>query len=203
MAEGSLYRRIRLGDASVLLAAAIALGFAAGDAHAASTAHTSAADPSVVGRSLVFQRRSDRGAVIDEPGAPRQGLPGTDPALSKSRIAVIQNRSKITILRRSDRSRIAHFQAKGAHAVALDATTIAYRTRRKGSDRIYTRGLRRDGDAGSARLLAKAGSNAQLGRPFVEKGRSSTRSPSPPSARSSCDVRGRARGHCCTVESTC
>ena len=35
--------------------------------------HASAADPSVAGRSLVFQRRSDRGAVIDEPGAPRAG----------------------------------------------------------------------------------------------------------------------------------
>ena len=179
MAEGSLYRRIRLGDASVLLAAAVALGFSAGgDAGAAEagyrsaeTAHTSAADPSALGAALVYQRRSDRGGVIDEPGSPRKGLPGTDPALSKSRIAVIKKRRKIVVLRRSDRGEVARFRADRPDAVALDGKTIAYRTRANARDRIYSRSLGKSGEVGKARLIVTVKPPGQLGRPSVDQGR--------------------------------
>jgi hypothetical protein len=170
MAEGSLYRRIRLGDATVLLAAAIALGVSAGEAHAASTALPAAADPSATGKSVVFQKRAGRAGVLVE-GGHAVGLPGTDPAISSSRIAVLRKRQKVEILRRSDRSSLGGFSAPRVDAVALDDHTIAYRTRKGGRDRLFVRRLESSGDVGKASMIATVKPPGQIGRPSVDQGR--------------------------------
>jgi hypothetical protein len=163
----AIYRGFRFGDGVALLAAAAALVVAvpAGAAHNESKP---AADPSVGGKSIAYQRPDGTGFLRS--GGRNIRLPGHDPALGDGRVAVIAA-GKIRILSAKDLHGVGTVPAKGADAVAISGHWLVWRAHVGGRDFMRARKLANPGSPGPQRSLGKAGRRAQLGRPSLDDNR--------------------------------
>src|SRR5690606_19949918 len=140
MAErAGIYRGMRLGDALLLAAAALAL--AAVPAGAERQRVKDAADPVIDGGALVFQRGDRDGWIVRRGAKGAEPLPGKHPAIGGRYIAVLRA-GEVVILSRSEREEVVSFAAPNADAVAVSNAAVAYRARKQGRDRIHWRRLR-------------------------------------------------------------
>jgi hypothetical protein len=162
-----IYRGVRFGDGLALLAAAAAL-IVASPAGAARTESHPAADPSVGGNDLAFQRPDGSGVL--RRGGRDIRLPGDDPALGDGRAAVIAG-GQIVILSGKTLDEIGHVPAARADAVAISRHWLAWRARRSGRDFLRARNVTDPSRPGPEHSLGKAGGSAQLGRPSLDGGR--------------------------------
>ncbi len=162
-----IYRGVRFGDGLALLAAAVAL-IVASPAGAARTESHPAADPSVGGNDLAFQRPNGSGVLRS--GRRDIRLPGDDPALGDGRAAVIAGR-QIVILSGKSLEEIGRVPAARADAVAISRHWLAWRARRHGRDFMRARNLTDPSRPGPEHSLGKAAGSAQLGRPSLDGGR--------------------------------
>ena len=162
-----IYRGVRFGDGLALLAAAAAL-IVASPAGAARTESHPAADPSVGGNDLAFQRPNGSGVLRS--GGRDIRLPGDDPALGDGRAAVIAG-GRIVILSGKSLEEIGRVPAARADAVAISRHWLAWRARRDGRDFMRARNLTDPSRPGPEHSLGKAGGSAQLGRPSLDGGR--------------------------------
>jgi hypothetical protein len=166
----ALYRGFRLGDAALLVAAALAM--LAAPVGARERAAAGAGDPSASGRDLVFERLG--GDSVLRRGGRERGLNGSDPAVGGSFIALRRGNQVVLLGRRGLREQ-ARISAPGADALAISQFWLVYRAREGGGDVL--RGIRigsRSGGIGSGGLplgepavLARAPAPAQLSRPSV------------------------------------
>ncbi len=163
----AIYRGFRFGDGLALLAAAAAL-IVAVPAGAAHTESKPAADPSVGGDAIVFQRGDGRGYV--RRGSHTTRLPGHDPALGGGRIAVIA-KGRINILSAQDLHRVGSVPAAGADAVAISGSWVIWRVHHGGRDSMRARKVTNPASPGPQRSLGRAGSESQLGRPALDGNR--------------------------------
>jgi hypothetical protein len=162
-----IYRGFRLADSGALLAVAVALAVAI-PASAARVEERAAADPSVDGDALAFQR-PDRAGVLERAGA-QTPLPGRDPALGGNWAAVIDAGS-IAILDRATMAEAGRIPAADADAVAISGTWVVWRAHRRGRDFIRARSIADPAAPGPQKSLAGAGGAAQLGRPSIDRNR--------------------------------
>jgi hypothetical protein len=162
-----IYRGFRFGDGLALLAAAAALVVAA-PAGAAHTESNPAADPSVGGSEVAFQRPDGSGFI--RRGGDDVALPGHDPALGDGRVAVIAA-GEIRILSAKDLNQTGRLPAPGADAVAISRRWVVWRARRHGRDFMRARSVANPGDPGPQKSVGSAGHRAQLGRPSLEDNR--------------------------------
>ena len=160
-----LYRAIRFGDALALVAAALALSFAA-TAQAAVKQVRGASDPSVAGPTLAFAKGAGDAAFVTEGQGP-EGLPGTDPSIADKYAAVIDGQT-VRILGRPGFAEVDSFDAPGVDAVAVSNNWIAYRTRIKGRDRLAARKIADSGVAGEPKSIAAAGDPDQVSLPGID-----------------------------------
>jgi hypothetical protein len=165
MAEGGLYRRLRLGDAAALVVAAAALGVSGGSATAAQTVATNGADPSAAEADLVFQLQ-DRSGVLRRDGADI-ALPGNDPAIGGPYIAVIQG-GEIVLLRREDLSEVTRIAAPAVDAVAVSGDWLVMRRREGGRDALEARKITDPLSPGPLERITSAGAPSQVGRPALD-----------------------------------
>ena len=165
MAEGALYRRLRLGDAAALVVAAAALGASGGNATAAETVATNGADPSASEADLVYQR-SDRSGVLRRDGQDIP-LPGTDPAIGGPYIAVIQG-AEAVLLRREDLAPVARIPAPGADALAVSGDWLVMRRREEGRDVLDAQRITDPLAPGPMERITSAAAPSQVGRPALD-----------------------------------
>ncbi len=159
-----IYRGVRVGDGLALLASAAALAVAV-PAGAAQTESRPAADPSIGGAAIVFQR-PDRSGVLRRDGRD-VALPGRDPALGGGRVAVV-GRGRITILSARDLSGLGSVPATHVDAVAVSSGWLVWRQHHGGRDTLRARPISNPAHPGSARSLGSSGRRAQLGRPSLD-----------------------------------
>jgi hypothetical protein len=170
----SLYRGFRIGDATLLAAAALALVLAV-PAGARERAASAAGDPSVSDDELVFEQLGG-GSVLRRNGRERR-LPGRDPAIGGPFIAVRQG-EQIVLLARDGLSERLRTEAAGVDGIAVSRSWIAYRVGSREGDVIRARTIRRGAGGvgagggpglsfGAARTVAHASAPAQLSRPSV------------------------------------
>jgi hypothetical protein len=165
MAEGGLYRRLRLGDAAALVVAAAALGASGGNATAAETVATNGADPAAADADLVFQVQ-DRSGVLRRDGLDIP-LPGTDPAIGGPYIAAIQG-GDVVLLRREDLGEVARIAAPGADALAVSADWLVIRRREGGRDVLEAQRITDPLAPGAVERITSAGAPSQVGRPAMD-----------------------------------
>jgi hypothetical protein len=161
----ALYRGFRLGDAVALALAAVALG-AGSSASAANTVVTMAADPSAAGRTLVYQRADQSGALRSH--GQTIDLPGTDPAIGGPYIAVIAGGDQIRILDRASRAQLGTVGAPGVDAVAISERWLAYRIREGGRDSLKARRIRDPAQPGHQRSVDATGERSQISQPDLD-----------------------------------
>lgn len=133
----ALYRGARGGDAVALLATAIALMVS--PAGAATTVVKGAADPSVKGDELVFER-ANGAAILKRADGERLRVPGSDPAIGGPYLAVRQKDS-IALLNRRTLVELQRFSAPGADAIAVSEEFVAWRSRTGGGDALKVRAI--------------------------------------------------------------
>jgi hypothetical protein len=167
-ARPAILRGLRFGDGLALLAAAAALVVAV-PASASQTDARPAADPSVGGKDLAFQRPSGHGYLDRGPGKP-VALPGTDPALGDGRVAVLDG-GEIAILSAKSLEQVGRVPAAGADAVAISGGWVAWRSRSKGHDFMHARNVSNPAQPGPDHLLGSSGKRSQLGRPSLDANR--------------------------------
>jgi hypothetical protein len=160
----ALYRLARAGDGLALVAAAAAL-LVAVPAEAAQTGPKPAADPSISGKTLVYQRPS--GAAYIRGAEGNQRLPGTDPAIGGGRIALIVG-AEIHVLSAADLATISVIPAAGVDAIAISRSWVVWRSHQNGRDFMRARKLTNPAAPGPELSLGTAGRRAQLGRPSVD-----------------------------------
>jgi hypothetical protein len=166
-ASPAAYLGIRRGDAAALAIAALALVLSVGNAGAASTVVPDAADPSLSASdgALAFETEDGRG-VLREAGADRP-LPGADPAVSSTLVAV-RDGDEIKLLARGSLAQVgAPIPAPGADAIALSPGWLAYRVRSDDRDRILVRSLADPAAPGPELLIDTAGDPNQLSPPSL------------------------------------
>lgn len=160
------YRGARVGDALALALAAVILAGSA-SAEGAKRVERKAADPSVSGKDLAFQRQN--GAGVLRGGGQDRSLPGRDPAIGGSYAAVVEGQ-RIAILDRETLEEIGRIGARGADALALSSEFLAWRSHTGGKDRIQVVSIANPEQPGRPRVLAKARKPAQVGRPSLAGG---------------------------------
>jgi hypothetical protein len=162
-----LYRGVRLGDALALSVAAGALVLTT-PAVAVQTDVRSGADPSVSGKTLVYQRPDQQGVRLE--GGQRALIPGRGPAIGGPYIAAL-GPGRILLLDRGSLERVASYAASDADAVAVSGNWLVWRTRREGHDAIHARSIRQPANPGGVGTLARVGSRKQLSAPSLARGR--------------------------------
>ena len=163
----ALLRGFRLGDSVVLIVAAVALALSAGgsSAEAADNIRDDAADPDVEGGDIVLEIGDGDGLLLR--GAQEIDLPGGDPAIGGSWIAVIDG-STIRILNRSNQVQRDTVNVSGVDALAVDDDWLAYRVPQgDGGDGIFARPLSGTGQVGAAFTIETSNPAAALSRPSV------------------------------------
>jgi len=165
MAEGALYRRLRLGDAAALVVAAAALGASGGSATAAQTVATNGADPSAAEADLVYQL-PDRGGVLRRDGQDI-ALPGTDPAIGGPYVAVIQG-GEAVLLRREDLAPVTRIPAPGVDALAVSGDWLVMRRREGGRDVLEAQRITEPLAPGPMERITSAAAPSQVGRPALD-----------------------------------
>lgn len=163
----AIYRGFRVGDGIALLATAASLVSAVA-ANASRVEQRPAADPSVGGRALAYQR-PDRSGLIQQAGGDLD-LPGADPALGDGRVAVRRDQ-EIAILSAATLEEIGRISAPGADAIAISGRWVAWRARIDGRDFMRARNLADPARPGPEKALGRAGGAAQLGRPSLDDNR--------------------------------
>ena len=163
----SLYRGLRIGDGLALVAVAAALVVTV-PATASRIESRPAADPSVGGDDLAFQR-PDRSGVLRRGGA-ETPLPGRDPALGDGRVAIVSG-DEIVLLSAVDLTETGRIGARGADAVAISAGWVAWRERGRRGDFIRASKVADPANPGPVKSLGHAGGAAQLGRPSLDGNR--------------------------------
>ena len=163
----AIYRGFRVGDGIALLAASAALVVAV-PAGASRTEVRPGADPATAAGSLVFERPDGTGVLRQ--GGHNTLLPGHDPALGEGRVAVLRA-GHVLILSAKDLAQVGRVRAKDADAVAISGTWVAWRARIKGRDQIRARNIGDPAKPGPEHTVARAGGDAQLGRPSLDGNR--------------------------------
>ena len=162
----SLYRGFRLGDATLLALAALALA-SAPSAVAAKVEVQDAADPSVAPGAFVFQHPDGSGTIYSE--AAQGGLPGNQPAVGGPYVALVVG-DKINLLDRLTLATLASYTAPGADGLAVSGGWLAYRVGHRRGDSIHARRITNPTHPGPAKPIAKTGRFAQLSRPALDGG---------------------------------
>ena len=166
MAEGALYRRLRLGDAAALVVAAGALAAGGGgSATAAETVATNGADPSAAEADLVYQL-PDRSGVLRRDGQDI-ALPGTDPAIGGPYVAVIQG-GEAVLLRREDLAPVTRIPAPGVDALAVSGDWLVMRRREGGRDVLEAQRITEPLAPGPMERITSAAEPSQVGRPALD-----------------------------------
>ena len=162
--EGS-YRRLRLGDAAALLAAAVALVVVPGSAGAAGTSVPHATDPSATADALLFQRLAGP-AVINRSGA-EAALPGSHPAIGGRYVATVVG-DAVQLFDRDTLAPVAQIAAPGAEAIAVSDYWLAYRAPAGGGDGVYVRYIGDPSAPTPPAMLASEDGASQLSPPSVD-----------------------------------
>jgi hypothetical protein len=165
MAEGALYRRLRLGDAAALVVAAAALGASGGSATAAVTVATNGADPSASDADLVYQL-PDRSGVLRRDGEDIP-LPGGDPAIGGPYIAVVEG-AEVVLLRREDLTEVTRIPAPGVDALAVSGDWLVVRRREGGRDVLEAQRITDPLAPGTMERITSAAAPNQVGRPALD-----------------------------------
>ncbi len=160
-----VYLGLRRGDAAALLLVAVALVIAPGAAGAAGTQVAHATDPSATADALLFQRLG--GPAVISRGGPEIPLPGQHPAIGGRFIATVTN-DTIQLLDRNSLAPVAQIPARGADAVAVSDSWLAYRAPAGGGDGIYIRYIANPASPAPPLLLASEGGASQLSPPSVD-----------------------------------
>ncbi len=163
-----VYLGLRRGDAAALLAAGLALAFAPGSAIAASTiTQPSAADPSTSQGALAFESLPSTG-VLRSSGIDFT-LPGSDPAIGGSYIAVIRSAASIQLLARGSLAPVAEYPAPGADALAVSDRWLVWRAPlASGGDALFARGIANPASATVDFTVATAPSPTQISHPALD-----------------------------------
>jgi hypothetical protein len=136
-----VYLGMRRGDAAVLAVSALALVLSVGSAGASSPVVGAAADPSVSpgDGALVYERVGGEGVLLQ--AGSEQPLPGSDPAIGGSYIAV-RDGETIRLLDRATLTPIGDLiPAPGTDAIAVSGSWLAYRSRSAENDRLLARDI--------------------------------------------------------------
>jgi hypothetical protein len=165
MAEGALYRRLRLGDAAALVVAAAALGASGGSATAAVTTAANGADPSTAEADLVYQL-PDRSGVLRRDGQ-EIPLPGGDPAIGGPYIAVVEG-FEVVLLRREDLTEVTRIAAPGVDALAVSGDWLVMRRREGGRDVLEAQRIADPLAPGPTERITSAAAPNQVGRPALD-----------------------------------
>jgi hypothetical protein len=165
MAEGALYRRLRLGDAAALVVAAAALGASGGSATAAVTVAANGADPSAAEADLVYQL-PDRTGVLRRDGQ-EIPLPGGDPAIGGPYIAVVEG-FEVVLLRREDLTEVTRTAAPGVDALAVSGDWLVMRRREGGRDVLEAQRIADPLAPGPLERITSAAAPNQVGRPALD-----------------------------------
>jgi hypothetical protein len=161
----SSYRRLRLGDAAALAAAAVALIVAPGAAGAAGPTIPHATDPSATADALLFQRLGGP-AVVNRSGA-EVAVPGTHPAIGGRYIATVVG-DVVQLFDRTTLAPVAQISAPGADAIAISDLWLAYRAPASGGDGIYIRYIADPAAPAPPSLVESEGGSSQLSPPSVD-----------------------------------
>jgi hypothetical protein len=159
------YRRLRLGDSAVLLAAAVALIVVPGSAGAAGTSVPHATDPSATVDALLFQQLG--GPAVINRGSAQAALPGTHPAIGGRYVATVSG-DAIQLFDRNTLAPVAQIAAPGADAIAVSDLWLAYRAPAGGREGIYVRYIGDPGAPAPPSLLASEAGPGQLSPPSVD-----------------------------------
>ncbi|MGH2951751.1 MAG: hypothetical protein ACRDKX_06890, partial [Solirubrobacterales bacterium] len=162
-----VYRGLRLGDGLALLAVGGVLVTTV-PANAAQTESSPAADPTVGGDDLAYQR-PDRSGVLRRGGG-EIPLEGRDPALGGGRVAVVPG-EEIVLLSAIDLTEVGRVRAPGADAVAVSASWVAWRESGGGRDSMRACNVADSANPGPVKSLGRAGGASQLGRPSLDGNR--------------------------------
>jgi hypothetical protein len=159
----ALYRIFRLGDALTLGLVAAAL--ATSTATAARTEVRNGADPSAIGKALAFQR-SDRSGVLRFRGQVH-ALPGRDPAVGGSYVAVVSGGNRIRILNRFSRNPVGSVRARNVEALAISGGWLAYLTVKGDRYALRARRIKHPADPGKVRGIASESRPREIGHPSL------------------------------------
>ncbi len=162
-----ILRGFRLGDALVLVVAAIALTATGSAAAATGTVTTNGSDPSFSNGDLVWQR-DDGIAVLRRSNGHRVQLPGRQGAVGGPYVAVRVG-TRVRILDRTDLSFVQSVPAsRDADALAVSGGWLVYRVRTdSGNDRLRALPL---AHPSQLKTIASADAPTQLGRPCLDHG---------------------------------
>lgn len=165
--RSGLYRGARLADAAALGLVALAL---AGNAQAQGSKQgiPAAFDPSASGPLLAYERANGE-AILRRGDGSEERLPGTDPAVGGSRVAVVKA-DGITLLDRKDLRPVTQIPAGAADAVAVSSRWLAWRARRGQQDVLLAVSIANPANPGPIRQVASARTPSQLGRPSLSGG---------------------------------
>ena len=154
----SILRALRAADAVALAACAAALW--AAPAQAATVFAVPATDPSA-DRGLVAFQQPGAGGVVARPGA-REAAPGNHPAVGGGLIAWVGD-GTVEVRSQRDPAFVVSLPARGANAVAVSATWVAWRVSGAGGDELFASPL----PVVAPRRVARAAAPSQLGRPAL------------------------------------
>jgi hypothetical protein len=174
-----LYRAIRLGDALALVVAAAALLFAGTaqaqepdpqDERAVPQRIEGASDPSASRFDLAYSSGPGDNAILDEGSGPVE-IPGvTDPALDENYLVAIDG-NMVRLFERETLTETDSFAAQGVDAVAVAQKWLAFRTRKKGTDRLIYRRIKPNGTVQQRHRVATAKAPSQIGIPSMDRKR--------------------------------
>ena len=161
-----VYLGVRRGDAGALAVVAAALVVSTASAGAAQNVAPAAADPSATVDSVVFERVGDAGVL--RRGGVESPLPGTDPAIGDSYVAVLEQ-GVVRLLSSSTLAPIAAIEAPNADALAVSNSWLVYRAKLDtGGDGIFARNIATPSAPGPILTLASIGDPGQLSPPSMD-----------------------------------
>jgi hypothetical protein len=163
----SSYRRLRLGDAAALAAAAVALIVVPASAGASGVSIPSATDPAATADALLFQKLG--GPAVINRGGSETALPGAHPTIGGRYIATT-GRDAILLLDRNTLAQVASIPAPGANAVAVSDTWLAYRASSSGGDGLFIRSIVDPAAPAPPVQVDGAGGTSQLSPPSLDQG---------------------------------
>ena len=172
-----ILRGFRFGDALALTGVAVLLVSSASSASAQEPDESAAlargqvakpaADPSAGPASeLAYQLRDRDGVLQNADGT--TALPGKDPAIGGSYVAVRRGKTIILLARNRELEEVTRFKVKGTpDALAVTADYIGWRAVANGRDKIAVRSIKDDGTTGKTRVLEASTKTGQLSRPSI------------------------------------
>ncbi|UJA21442.1 hypothetical protein HJD18_15285 [Thermoleophilia bacterium SCSIO 60948] len=173
----AIYRGFRFGDALALTGVAVLLISSASSASAQEPEESAelaagqiakpAADPSAGPDSELAYQLRDRDGVLETVDG-KTALPGKDPAVGGSYVAVRRGKTIFLLARNRELEEVSRFTVKGnPDALTVTGDYIGWRAVSNGRDKIAVRSIKGDGTTGKTRVLDSSSKDGQLSRPSI------------------------------------